>query len=391
MKTLHLSIIVILIASSIIISQNVFAQQTAKEILQERDDAKKTGLEYNGTMLIVTQEINKTKFKTGENFSVTPHLVNVGTNVATITHGEPLFEIKVLDQNNNTSFIWPDATATIGITETLEPGMSITGRWASGYGGFPEIVLDKPGNYTVYSIANINSEGIPAHMESIWSQPLAITILSANYTSQTNSTNSIPPNAIKIPDGGGVTPLQTTTQNGSNLTIHYETGVDVTGKIMPTGPQPQFGNPSVNKECVDKIMAQEQDQDTPINNDHALELAKSFPQFALQTFGHNYTLNRIYHDFDINSCTVTVKDVVVEFVEKNSTGDSLMTVTEDLGLDKVIGLNVSKINNSLVTGETIHYMSPAESPNYNMLIFSIAISIGVVASIVLFFKMKRKK
>lgn len=99
MKTLHFLIIVILVASFITVSQSVFAQQAAKEILQQRDDAKKTGLVYNGIILIVTQEINKTEFKTGEKFSVTPHLVNMGNNVASIIHGDPLFEIKVFDVN----------------------------------------------------------------------------------------------------------------------------------------------------------------------------------------------------------------------------------------------------------------------------------------------------
>jgi hypothetical protein len=46
------------------------------------------------------------------------------------------------------------------------------------------------------------------------------------------------------PDRGMVTPLQTHEKNGSNLTIHYETGIDVTGKVMPTGPPPQLDNPS---------------------------------------------------------------------------------------------------------------------------------------------------
>lgn len=225
MKTLPLVIITILIASSIIVSQSVFAQQTAKEILQERDDAKKTGLGYNGTVLIVTQEINKTEYKIGEKFSVIPHLVNAGSNVATITHGEPLFEIKVLDQNGNTSFIWPDAITTIGITESLEPGMSTTGRWVSGYGGFPEIVLDTPGNYTVYSMANINSEGMPAHMESIWSNPLEITMLAENQT-----THNIPPEI-------------TVTTNLQN----YSTG----GKIIISG---NIANPNNNTPLVIKIL-----------------------------------------------------------------------------------------------------------------------------------------
>ncbi|MGI0058242.1 MAG: cupredoxin domain-containing protein, partial [Nitrosotalea sp.] len=179
---------VILITICVLFPHSVFSQQTAKEILQERDNAKKTGLSYNGTTLVVTQTIDKTEYKTGEKFSVTPYLQNVGNNVATIIHGEPLFTIEIIDQNNNTAFIWGDVINTIGITESLEPGMSTTGKWTSGYGGFPNISLDKAGNYTVYSMASINSEGTPAHTESIWSRPLNIVVFPENNTSQINNT-----------------------------------------------------------------------------------------------------------------------------------------------------------------------------------------------------------
>ncbi|MDE1765845.1 MAG: hypothetical protein KGI27_06165 [Thaumarchaeota archaeon] len=79
-------------------------------------------------------------------------------------------------------------------------------------------------------------------MKSIYLAILAILIvlLPLNFVSgqnQTESTNSIPQNAIRTTDGGWVTPLQTT-ENGTKLTIHYEKGVNVTGKIMPTGPPP---------------------------------------------------------------------------------------------------------------------------------------------------------
>lgn len=54
----------------------------------------------------------------------------------------------------------------------------------------------------------------------------------------TNSTYSMPPNAIRTPNGGWITPLQTTDQNGKNLTIHYETGIPVSGSVIPPGPPP---------------------------------------------------------------------------------------------------------------------------------------------------------
>src|SRR5207249_10337676 len=45
----------------------------------------------------------------------------------------------------------------------------------------------------------------------------------------TNSTNQMPRGAIRTPGGGWVTPPQTTDENGSKLTIHYETGIPVSG------------------------------------------------------------------------------------------------------------------------------------------------------------------
>ncbi len=56
----------------------------------------------------------------------------------------------------------------------------------------------------------------------------------------TNSTYSMPPNAIRTPNGGWITPPQTTDQNGKNLTIHYETGIPVSGSVMPPGPPPNI-------------------------------------------------------------------------------------------------------------------------------------------------------
>ena len=52
---------------------------------------------------------------------------------------------------------------------------------------------------------------------------------------------SIPSNVITTPNRSWVTPLQTQ-ENGNNLTIHYEKGIDVTGKIAPTGPPPLLEN-----------------------------------------------------------------------------------------------------------------------------------------------------
>ncbi|MDE1843381.1 MAG: hypothetical protein KGH95_07010, partial [Thaumarchaeota archaeon] len=69
-----------------------------------------------------------------------------------------------------------------------------------------------------------------------------LVIMMIIYTASTveaqNSTNvTIPHNAIKTPNGGWITPLETTDENGRNLTMHYETGMPVSGKLNP-GPPP---------------------------------------------------------------------------------------------------------------------------------------------------------
>ena len=46
----------------------------------------------------------------------------------------------------------------------------------------------------------------------------------------------MPPNAIRTPNGGWVTPLQTHDAKGNKLTIHYEVGVPIVGGVSPRGP-----------------------------------------------------------------------------------------------------------------------------------------------------------
>lgn len=75
------------------------------------------------------------------------------------------------------------------------------------------------------------------HIAIILISALLITINSVFAQNVANSTNSIPSNAIRTPNGGWITPLQTTNNSGGNLTIHYEVGKPVTGYANP-GPPP---------------------------------------------------------------------------------------------------------------------------------------------------------
>ena len=145
-----------------------------------------------------------------------------------------------------------------------------------------------------------------------------------------------------------------------------------------------------NPECVNKIMAQEHAQDVPIDNARALDLATNYTQYKLETLGHNYTLNRIYHEFSIDSCTAQLKDVVVEFTEKNSAGRSLITITEDLGLDRVKAMDISQIDELVTPADS--YMTPVEPQVDSYMIPFVILAIGSISVAVFFiFRIRKKK
>lgn len=151
--------------------------------------------------------------------------------------------------------------------------------------------------------------------------------------------------------------------------------------------------PIANPECVNKIMAQEHAQDVPIDNVRALDLATNYTQYKLKTLGHNYTLDRIYHEFSIDSsidsCTAQLKDVVVEFTEKNSAGRSLITITEDLGLDRVKTMDISQVDELVTPADS--YMTPVEPQIDSYLILFVILAIGSISATVFFIFRIRKK
>ncbi|MHB8602608.1 MAG: hypothetical protein ACYC9R_08205 [Nitrosotalea sp.] len=94
----------------------------------------------------------------------------------------------------------------------------------------------------------------------------------------TNSSNQTPSGAIRTSNGGWITPLQTTTENGSNLTIHYETGIPVLGNYLSPGPPPVIHmNLQANSQVYEKgdmitISGQEDD-------------------YLIKNYGNNLTLS----------------------------------------------------------------------------------------------------
>ncbi|GEM_PF-5005171 len=90
-----------------------------------------------------------------------------------------------------------------------------------------------------------------------------------------------PANAISIPGGGWVTPLQTIDKNGKPLTIHYEVGKDVSGLIAP----PCATNTGLTQEGVD--------YNNSTNDNKAIGMRTSWAM-PTGTITTNFSTNGIY-------------------------------------------------------------------------------------------------
>ncbi len=189
MKILHILLIGILVAVLITVTQTASAQ-TAREILQERDNIPATQISYNGAILIINQTTSKLEYKMGENITIHPEMINIGTAPVTIVNGQPLFDIQVMDQNGIKVFdSGYSGMLIVGWGFTLNPGITMQDNRTWGWNPqatTPVIKLDTPGNYTVLTESNISlyntaeesSHAIPAHpTKSLWSKPIQITVL----------------------------------------------------------------------------------------------------------------------------------------------------------------------------------------------------------------------
>lgn len=104
------------------------------------------------------------------------------------------------------------------------------------------------------------------------------TMTLASAQNNTNSSNQIPPGTIRTSNGGWITPLQTTTENGSKLTIHYETGVPVTGNHVSPGPGPVIHmNLQSNSQIYEK--------------GDMITISGQEDNYLIQTYGNNLTLS----------------------------------------------------------------------------------------------------
>jgi hypothetical protein len=159
MKTLQILLIGILAGVFIIVSQTAFAQ-TAHEILEKRDNTPVTQMSYNGAILMINQTINKLEYRMGENITIHPEMINIGTAPVTVTNGTPLFNIQIIDQNGTTVFdSGYSGMLIVGWGFTLNPGMTMHDNRTWGWNPnatTPVIKLDTPGKYIVLTESNIS-------------------------------------------------------------------------------------------------------------------------------------------------------------------------------------------------------------------------------------------
>lgn len=127
-------------------------------------------INYQGVNLTVTNIINKTTFRIGENITVTPELTSIGDHNVTISYCGPLFVTLTVDQFGklvSPQYSW--ACPLVGNVMTLPSNASTSGE---SYG--QNIVLSSPGNYTIMSIASFGN--IPSQTV-LWSKPIEISVV----------------------------------------------------------------------------------------------------------------------------------------------------------------------------------------------------------------------
>jgi hypothetical protein len=199
MKTSHF-IIIAIFTILITISEPVYAQ-TARDILQGRDNAQSTKLLYNGSTLIINQTIPKLEYKMGENITIYPEMINIGSNPVTVSNGTPLFDIQIIYQNGTTVFdSGYSGLMIVGWSFTLNPGMAIHDNETWGWNPnakAPSIKLNTPGKYTILTESNISlyhdakeylDHTSPHPEKSLWSEPIQITVLPTEYGKESTVT-----------------------------------------------------------------------------------------------------------------------------------------------------------------------------------------------------------
>jgi|GEM_PF-2775600 len=128
-------------------------------------------VEYKGAKIIVTNIINKTTFRIGENITVIPELTNLGDRNVTVGYCGPLFVTLTVDHLGQ--IVWPRyswACPLISHGMTLVPNAPSTSDDRYGQ----TLTLHNPGEYAIISIASF---GDISNATVLWSKPIQITVV----------------------------------------------------------------------------------------------------------------------------------------------------------------------------------------------------------------------
>lgn len=151
-------------------------------------NSTKIKLAYDGSLLILNQTTSKLVYKSGENITIIPELINTGNKTVDIAYLEPEFFLEIKNQTGYV--VWPQHTVIGWIPEfsgikTLKPGEHFGAQpWGVTLGQdyFPHAIkLLVPGNYTATSVGLFTfdtTHSVTADkLEPVWSKPIQITVI----------------------------------------------------------------------------------------------------------------------------------------------------------------------------------------------------------------------
>lgn len=188
MKIQYYAIIVISFVLIFALSQTTFGYNPTLE--DQLGNSSTTKLVHDGSLLILNQTSEKWTYKSGENITIIPEIINIGNKTVNLYYLEPSLFLEIKNQDGN--LVWPQS-ATVGYIpefsgmKVLKPGEKYGVKpWTTPTGPAYDpspIVISVPGNYTAISVASFKFDPKPNDPNSdvyLWSRPLQITVLPEN-------------------------------------------------------------------------------------------------------------------------------------------------------------------------------------------------------------------
>lgn len=173
----------VLPSSQVVLGYN----QQGPKLEDQLGNSSITKLVHDNSTLILNQTSEKWIYKSGEDITITPEVINMGNKTVNMYYLEPAFFLEI--KNRDGIVVWPQSTTVAYIPEyagvkALKPGEHFGVKpWTTPtgpmYDPFP-IILTAPENYTALSVVSFKFEPKPDGSDSyvsLWSKPVQITIL----------------------------------------------------------------------------------------------------------------------------------------------------------------------------------------------------------------------